>query len=242
MNNRNYNYISLDVIANKIYKNPILKDVNYEDIIDFALSVVKIAKVPGVYQQEGCYKDVISHKVAVPKEALNIKSVDLCYNNNLIPMVMSTESTLNQISKTHDNRDKYGYSNTSNRYTISNSLIITELPECKIFITFDTIRVDENGIPMIPDSEAFIRAVEAYIKLQVYTVMVDLGKLSERALNRVEQEYYFNIGKAQTEFQEIQNEDHMEAVINGSTKFFDIGNDHSTRYNKRGYNQVIKKI
>lgn len=236
MNNKSHNYISLDVIANKIYKNPLLKDTNYEDIIDFALSVIKIAKVPGVYQEESCYKDVIDFKVAIPKSALNIKSVSYCSGNKLIPMLESTNTLANQIDKI-----KYPLQQ-SHTYSIGNSLIKTSCKEGKIFIVFDTIKLDEDDIPMIPDSEALLRAIEAYIKIQIYSVMVDMGKVSERALNRVEQEYYFNIGKAQTEFQEFTNEDSMESFINGWKRQFPTSHEYSGRYDSESKKENLNRL
>jgi len=192
------NYISIDVIANKIFKNPLLKDVNFEDIIDHTLSVIKIAKVPGIYHEESCFKDIDNHMTTLPKNALNIRTVDYCYGKNLIPMVMSTDSLSNHIQKINSNNNinnlHNGYSQKT--YSINNNIIKTSFPNGTIFITFDTIRVDENDIPMIPDSEALLRAIEAYIKVQVYSVLADLQKVSERALNRAEQDYLWYIGKA----------------------------------------------
>lgn len=240
MNNKNFNYVSLDVIANKIYKNPLLKDVNYEDIIDFALSVIKIAKVPGVYVEESCYKDVVDYKAAIPKNALNIKTVDYCSGDSLTSMVKSSDSLSKQVDKIRTGR--YNDQFTKQTYNINNQIIKTSFCDGKIFITFDTIKVDDDNIPMIPDSEALLRAVEAYIKMQVYTILVDLGKLSERALNRVEQEYYFNIGKVQTEFQGFNNEDDMESFINGFKRTFISDDSHDTRYSGESQRQNIRRL
>lgn len=240
MNNTNFNYVSLDVIANKIIKNPLLKDMNYEDIIDHALSVIKIIKVPGVYHQESCYLDVTDHKVAIPKNALNIKTVDMVFQDRLIPMTISTSSLFNQVDKIKE--ENLSNMNSCGKYTITNSLIKTSFESGKIFVTFDTIVVDENNIPMVPDSEALLRAIEAYIKLQAYTILADIGKLSERSLQRAETEYYFNVGKAQTEFQEFINEDHMESFLNGWTQMFPSQNDHLDRYNRTGNKRTNKRL
>lgn len=227
MNSKNNNYISLDVIANKIYKNPILKDLNYEDIIDYAVSVLRILNVPGIYVEESCYKDIVDHKVALPKYALNLKTADMCIGGNLIPMVMSTDSLIKHVSKTKDNKD---YITNNYTYSINNNILITSENCGRVFITFDTLKLDKDEIPMLIDSEALLRAVEAYIKVQVYTVMVDLGKLPEKALNRAEQEYYFNVGKVQSQQQGFTNEDEMESFLNANTRMFPTKNNHSNRY------------
>lgn len=239
MNNTNNNYISLDVIANKIYKNPLLKDVNYEDIIDFSLSVIKIAKVKGTYSEESCYKEITDHKTVLPKSALNLKTVDLVVGKRLFPMKLSTYSLNNHRGKI-DNEIQERENNST--YSVNNNMIITSNKSGRIFITFDTINQDENGIPMIPDSESLIRAIEAYIKIQVFTVMVDMGKMGERSLARAEQEYYFNIGKYQSEQQGFKNEDEMESFLNGWKRTFPSSNEHSNRYEVESMKEKVRRL
>lgn len=239
--NRNLNYVSLDVIANKILKNPILKDMNYEDIIDHALSVIKIAQVPGVYREESCFRQVENHKALIPKHSINIKSVGFCVGKNVLPMVSSTDNYNNF-------REELGFQangrisrrESSGEYKINNSVVQTSFKTGTIFIVFDTIRVDDDGIPMVPDSEALLRAIEAYIKTQAYTVMADLGKISERALDRAEKEYYFNIGKAQAEFQGFINEDHAQSFINGNKRTFITPDSHSERFGGENESRINK--
>lgn len=233
--NKNFNFISLDIIANKIYKNPLLKNVNYEDIIDLTLSVIKVARISGLYIEESCNLKVEDFKTLIPKTSLNIKTVNYCRGKDIIPMKRSSYTLNNQ-------RDKTRYKNESYSYTINNQIIHTSFESGDIFITFDTIKIDEDGIPMIPDSEALIRAIIAYIKVEVYTVLVDLGKLGERALDRAEREYYFNIGKAQSEFQGFDNEDHLSSFQDGWSRLFVEGNDHDSRYENKMNPERIKRL
>lgn len=242
MNHNTTGFISIDVIANKIFKNPLLKDVNFEDIIDHTLSVIKIAKVPGIYHEESCFKDVDNHMISIPKNALNIKTVDYCYGKNLIPMTMSSDSLSNHIQKLPNRSDNLHNGYSQKTYSINNNIIKTSFPKGTIFITFDTIRVDENDIPMIPNSEALLRAIEAYIKVQVYSVLADLQKVSERALNRAEQDYLWYIGKAQSEYQGFKNEDDMESFINGWKRQFLSQKDHSNRYSQESKAEHIKRL
>lgn len=243
MNNNTTGYISIDVIANKIYKNPLLKDINFEDIIDYTLSVIRIAKVPGIYQEESCFKEVDNYMVSIPKSALNIKTIDYCYGKNLIPMIISSDSLSNHNQKLDNRNDDFAHNGYSTKtYNINNNIIKTSFPKGTIFITFDTIKIDENDIPMIPNSEALLRAIEAYIKVQVYSVLVDLQKVSERALNRAEQDYLWYIGKTQTEYQGFKNEDDMESFLNGWKRQFLSSNDHSTRYSQESRKENIKRL
>lgn len=235
--NKNINYVSLDVIANKIYKNPLLKDVNFEDIIDYSLSVIKLLRVPGVYVEESCYRDILNHKVLLPKHALNIKSVNLCDGKNLFSMRASTDTLKNHVDKTN-------IRSNPRTYSINNRILKTSCSSGTILIIFDTIKVDENDIPMIPNSEALIKAIEANIKVQIYSVLADLQKVSERSLNRAEQEYTWYVGKAQSEFQGFTNEDEMESFLNGHKRYFisDSSQDFKQRYSGESDNENLRII
>lgn len=242
MNNHNFNYISLDVIANKIYKNPLLKDLNYEDIIDHALSVIKLLKVPGVYSEESCYKEITDYKVSIPKNALNIKSVDYCIGNKLVAMVESTSTRANQVDKLTKHPNHHNYTDHNHTYSINNQILKTSCSSGKLFIIFDTIKVDKDDIPMIPDSQALLNAIENYIKVQVYTVLADLQKVSERTLNRAETEYAWYVGKAQSEFQGFNNEDSMESFLNGWKRTFTSEDEHKNRYAEESRKQNINNL
>lgn len=237
MNNKSHNFVSIDVIANKIYKNPLLKDMNFEDIIDHALSVVRIAKVPGVYVEESCVKNVVDHKAMIPKTALNIKKVYHVSGRNNIPMVMSSDSSFNQIDGRTDEKQR-----ATLTYSVNNNMITTAARSGVIKVIFDTIKTDEDNIPMIPDSEALIMAIEAKIKFEVYSVLSDLGKISDRAVNRAETDYSWYIGKAQSEFQGFTNEDDMEGFINGWKRTFITSGEHSQDYRRESMAQKVNRI
>jgi hypothetical protein len=100
----------------------------------------------------------------------------------------------------------------------------------KVMLVYDVINTDEDGIPLIINSEALIKAITNYIKTQVFEVLVDLGKLQESSLIRAEREYCWYIGQAQTEFAGIGNVDEMESFINEHVSLFNVSSLHSDRY------------
>lgn len=227
MNTRNFQYISMDVIANRILKHPLLSSINYEDIISHAVDVLRLLRMPASYEEKGSYHDLIEYKAKLPDDNLNIKTVDyVSHSGQTTPMVIATDALHNHNSKLTSGRIS---GQTVLTYSINGGMIQTNQENGRIFITYDQLKCGENGVPMIPDSVPLIKAIENYIKVQVFTVLVDLNKLPGQSLQRVEQEYSWYIGKAQTEFQGFINDDDTESFLRDFKRLVIENTNHKER-------------
>lgn len=226
MNNRNFKYISMDVIASRVTKHPLLKDINFEDIISHTVDVLRLLNVPGAYEEDSVYKDIVEYKVKLPQNNLNVKSVDLVKGDKMIPMVIGSDSHHNHLQKLNKNRSQY----TGYTYTINGGMIHTNQENGKVFVVYDQLKCGDDGYPMLPDSTSLIKAIENYIKVQVFSVLVDLQKIGGGSLQRAEQEYAWYIGKAQSEFQGFINEDDTEGFLRDLKRLFPKNNTHENRH------------
>lgn len=234
MNNLNYKHLSIDVIANRITKHPLLKNINYEDILDYTVDVLRLVNVPRSYEEQSCYKNIVEYKALIPDTALNVKSVDIVISGNAIPMTKSTDTHQAQHERLPNQIDSGRYT-----YTLNGNMIHTNVKEGIVFVVYDTLKCDTNGLPMIPDNISLIKAIENYIKVQVFTVLVDLQKINQNALHRAEQEYSWYIGKAQTDFQGFENEDSIETFLSNFKRMFDLQRSHKDRF-KYDSNRELK--
>ena len=273
MNSKSVTYVSMDLIANKILRHPLMKSFNYEDIIDHAVSVLKLVKVPGIYKEHPHFAVIENHLAQIPSEALNLKKVEFVHEGGgQTPMVKSTNSLGKQMglldtrtayaksaqasmdysqeiytdpSVRHVNKETHSCvtrtesSENTFKYQVNNQHIVSSIKEGKLMMVYDRINADDDGIPLIPNSEALIKAITNYIKVQAFEVLVDLGKISERSLTRAEQEYSWYIGAAQTEFQGIDSDDDMEAFLNNHVGLFNVSSLHSDRYESSSDKEVI---
>lgn len=228
--NRTVNNVSIDVIINKILKNPLAANLNPEEIIDSVISLIKLLNLNALYKIDYCFLDVKDYKARIPKPALSVKSVDFVLNNKRkVPMVVST-SGYRGTNQNEADRGRY-------TYYINNQMITTSFKEGKIFIIFNSIALDENNHPLIPDNESFLKACENDILVNLYSVMVDLGKLPMSSLQRVERERAWYIGQTQEHYQGFINEDHAESFARDWTRLFDNQDQHSNRDADRSVNQ-----
>jgi len=240
MNKNNYKFVSIDVIANRITRHPLLKDINYEDIIAYTVDVLRLVSVPRSYVEESRYIEVVDYKAQIPDNCLNVKSVDYIKENAnyTIPMIIATDSLHNHIDKlseltsqsTNSDNGVYTYSLNNNTFSINQE-------DGQLFVVYDTLKCGEDGFPMIPDSIALRLAIENYIKQNVFSILEDLGKISGRAVQKAEQEYAWYIGKAQTEFQGFQNDDDLESFLRDFKRLF----IQNTTHDSRGMYNVLRE-
>lgn len=236
MNNRNFKYISMDVVANRILKHPLLKDMNYDDIISHAVDVLRLVNVPATYEEASSYHDIIEYKAKLPADNLNVKTVDfVTYAGGMIPMVIATDSLHNHM----DRLPGRGAGQTVYTYSINGGMIHTNQENGKLFISYDQLKCGEDGYPMIPDSVSLRKAIENYIKVEAFQVMADMGKISYNTVSKAEQEYAWYIGKAQTEFQGFINDDDTESFLRDFKRMFIENTNHKER-NMYNVNREIR--
>lgn len=233
--NRAVNFVSIDTVINKVLKNPLAANLNPEEIVDSVVGLMKLLNLEGTYKSESCIIKIEDYKGKIPKGALNVKSVDyIAGNKRKVPMVTSTSGYRNTNAR---EQDKGRFT-----YFVNNRMITTSFKEGYVYVIFDTLVLDDDGHPMIPDSEAFILACVNECLLSIYSVMFDLGKLPERSLSRIERERNWYVGKAQEEFQGFLNMDHADTFAEEWTKFFHEQNTHSTRDVGRSDVESIKRL
>jgi hypothetical protein len=54
--------------------------------------------------------------------------------------------------------------------------------------------VDDDGLPLVIDNSPYLRALEAFIKKEVFSYKFDEGKINEKVLSHAEQEYAWRAG------------------------------------------------
>ena len=230
MNKNNYKFISIDIVANRIKKHPLLKDMNFEDIIAYTVDVLRLVSVPRAYEEKGEYLTLSEFKAKLPVNCLNVKSVDYVKGTNMYPMVMASDTLNNHVSKVQANSSKRKPVNTCNyTYSLNADKVYTNQDEGQVFVVYDTLKCGDDGYPMIPDSVALRLAIENWIKFNVFQVFEDLGKITGRSVERADQQYSWYIGKAQTEFQGFINDDHMESFLNDFKRLFLMNKSHADR-------------
>ena len=107
-------------------------------------------------------------------------------------------------------------------------------------MAYRAIPVDEEGMPRLIDNTKFIKALELYVKCQLFTLLFELGKVSQQVLNHAEQEYGWAAGQLEEEFK-TPSEAEMQTITNMLHQIIVRHDEFYNGFEKLG-NKEIRRI
>ena len=183
----------------KVTRHPLLKDIPFETVIDYAVDFIKIVGTPPVFYEKTQNIEITDYRGELPcdfYEMIQVRLVKSCdqrqwrYEDNLV-FRYSTDSF-----HMSDNKPRV----TDLTYKIQGSCIFTApLRDGAIEISYMAMPIDDEGYPLISDNSSYIRALEAYIKREWFTMQFDQGKINQVIMAKADQDYAWAVGQAQTD-------------------------------------------
>lgn len=210
----NSKYKPVTTLLSKLLTNPLMEDINESDLAIYITDAIKLIGAPNAYENKECDIDIINHRGKLPDDMIYIIQSLFINGNKHEPMSYSTSS----YSSKYHQKGSYDLLHLNNKsYDLNNHYIITNDKTGKIRLFYKGLAIDSNKIPLIPDNIKFEKAIEAYVKLQHYTVLWELGKIPDKVFSKVEQEYSWYVGAAQTAGQ-LMSMDEAENFTNTFTR------------------------
>lgn len=228
-------------VADRIMRHPLLRDVPFETILDYTVDFLQIVGVPSLFEEKTALLHVENYRCMLPCDYVSMiqvrtaKKVDGIEPNHRshISYRYSTDSF--HMSKEKPDVGRYG---TDLTYKIQGCVIYTSTKDTDIEIAYNAIATDGEGYPLLPDNPSFLRALEAYIKKQQFTILFDLGKLQPAILQNAQQEYAFYVGQCQTDMI-MPSIDQMESLTNLWTSLIARANEHSKGFINSGSKEYL---
>lgn len=179
-------FIKITEIINRVHLlgGDLVDEVTEDDILTYALELIGIVNMPALYLKKEADLKIHKYKAALPCDFIEVRGVKCC------------DAKFNPSTDLYD----VAHSRTDNpTYRIQGSYIITSIEEGYIKMSYTAIKTDEEGYPMLVDDQSFIRALVSYIVYKkAYTQFIN-GRLPSAAiLEKLEQDYLFNIRQATT--------------------------------------------
>ena len=125
-------------------------------------------------------------------------------------------------------------------YKTQGMVIFTSTKNVDVEIAYHAFAVDGEGYPLLPDNASFLRGLENYIKLQWFTILYDMGKLSQQVLANTQQEYAWAVGDAQSEFSRLDL-DKAETLFNSFKTLLPRNNEHWKGFFTNGAKEIWKR-
>lgn len=193
-------YTSINLILDKVLRHPLMQDLSSETAIDYTIDFMRIVGCPNMFENKVVTIEVNQYRALLPEDYYQVTQLRLKDGR---AFRYTTDSF--HLGETYKSNDL--------TYKIQGGIIFTSIENGEIELSYDAIKVDCNGYPMIPDNSSFTRALELYIKKQWFTILFDLGKITPQVLQNTQQEYAWAVGDCQSEFIRL-NIDKAESFYN----------------------------
>jgi hypothetical protein len=218
-----YNYICIKEILNKVLRHPLMKSLNLEDAIYYTLDFIRGMGLPNVYVDKNENLDIKDYRCLLPCDCIKVQQIRDNKTKLMLPYMTAT-----------DYKDK-----SLPAYKIQGNVIYTNFDNGSITVYYSAIKVDDDGLPMLPDTPVFIKALESYIKKEYFTVLFDCGNINLNVLQNAQNDWSFNAGHCRAYFT-LPSEDEMEMIGNVMKRMIPEKNEKYTGFKDTHIKEVIK--
>ena len=201
----NIQYTNIRRVQDDITDHPLLRDVTLEQVIRHTIRFISLHGYPQLYQDKIDTVDIKDFRGLLPCDLISIIQVkdlktDVCLRSmtdTFTPGLRPKPDMRNQPKDLLNNLkplvDTYIPPIQEYReepsFKTQGRIIFTSFPEGRVEIAYKAIPVDEDGFPLLIDNETYLNALEAYIKVKVFTIKFDTGKIQAGVLSNAQSEY-----------------------------------------------------
>ena len=228
------NLVSIKLIADRLMRNPLCKDLNYEFIVDNAIQLLRILDAPSIYVNRKESLDVVKYRALKPVDMIKVEGiVKVDPGGNTTP-IQATEYIAQEFINSPGNSSR-----PEETYSINSKYINLNFESGKINIIYKSIATDEDCYPLVLDNETLLRCIESYIKYRWYDIMHDIDALSERKLSKAEADYAFNVAQADANMK-MPSADEMEMITNQIVQLIPSTTEFSRRFEYLGSQERLR--
>lgn len=195
---KEYNYINIREVLSRVLRHPLLQDVSFEQTVQYTIDFINIFGIPKLYEDKEVELHIENFRASLPEDLVSIVQVKTksgeCLRN-MTSTFVPTESSNGLTFKTQGN------------------ILYTAFKTGDVYIAYKAIPIDECGYPLLIDNSIFLKALESYVKKEVFTILFDMGKISGAVLQNAQQQYAWLAGQLQSEFT-IPSISEMESIKN----------------------------
>ena len=141
---------------------------------------------------------------------------------------MRASTSTFHLSDRNDPTDR-AFTSLEHTFFIQNNYIYFNFENGDVELSYQSIATDNEGLPMLPDNANFLRALESYIKKIRFDILYDLGKVSDRVMNKAEQDYAWAVGSLETDVQRL-NLPKAQALFNQYSSLLPHTNDFNNGF------------
>jgi len=224
-------------ILDRVMRHPMMRDIPFETAVEYTVDFISLMGTPALYDEKTAIVKVHDWRGALPCDFVEMIQVRAASDEKrrVIPVTYRYSG-----HSFHMSPKKYPTAATGEfTYKIQGMVIFTSTKETDLEIAYRAFAVDEEGYPLLPDNTSFLRGLESYIKFQWFTILYDMGKLSQQVMDSTKQEYAWAAGDAQSEFSRLSL-DQAETLFNSFKTMLPRSNEHWKAFFDNGSKEIWK--
>lgn len=227
-------------------RHPMLRDIPFETAVEYAVDFISLMGTPGLYTEKTAIIKIENWRGALPCDFEHMIQVRVTSQQHSrrwidchfgpVPLTYRVSGHSFHMSDIKPNSGLTG----ELTYKIQGMVIFTSTKDVDVEIAYRAFATDDEGYPLLPDNTSFLRGLENYIKLQWFTVMFDMGKISQAVLQNAQQEYAWAAGDAQSEFSRLTL-DEAETLFNSFKTLLPRNHEHWKAFFDNGAKEIWKR-
>lgn len=226
--------VSMKLIADRLMQNPVLKDLNWEFIVDHGVEVMRILETPSLFVNRSETLEVKDLRAMKPVDMMKITGISRVLEGEFIPLWTNDDILADDYPLFQDLPN-----NDEKTYSVNSKYIIVNFEEGKIHVSYKAIATDEDCYPLILNNAVLLRCIESYIKWKWFDILNDMDMISDRKLNKAETDYCFNAAQADANLK-LPTQDEMESLVNQITQILPNRSQHSQRFEFLGSKERMR--
>lgn len=229
---KNIRYIKLEEALSRCLRHPLLQDTDIEAAIQYALDFIHAVGAPELFEDREARITIEDHRGKLPCDLIAINQVKR----------WDTGLCLRSTTDTFEPRGGKCGCRTSceDTFKVQNSVIITSFGRGDIIISYKAIPVDEDGFPLLMDNPTFLKALELYIKKEVFTILFDQEKIKAPVLQNVQREYAWKVGQLAGELN-TPSESELESISRSWTTLIHRTTDFDRGWKHLGDREYLRR-
>ena len=231
---KEYNYINIREALSRVLRHPLLQDVTLEQAVQYTIDFIGIFGMPKLYQDKEEVLHIEDFRAKLPCDLISINQIKECKTG-----VCLRSMTDNFMPREHYDRSA-GYKIPQElSFKTQGQVLYVSFKTGDVSVSYKAIPVDKDGFPLLIDNPVFLKALEAYIKREVFTILFDMGKIAPAVLQNTQQSYAWLAGQLQSELT-IPSISEMESIKNSWCTLLQRTTEFREGFKNNGSQEYIK--
>ncbi len=205
---KEYQYTNIRQVLDELKKHPLLQELTLENVVSYVITFIGIFGMPRLYQDREEMLHIEDFRAKLPCNCIQINQIKECKTG-----VCLRNMTDNFMPREHYDKS-VGYKISQElTFKTQGQVLYVSFKTGDVLVSYKAIPIDKDGFPLLIDNPIFLKALEAYIKKEAFTILFDMGKISPAVLQNTQQQYSWLAGQLQSEFT-IPSQSEMESIKN----------------------------